>query len=146
MTKKWPSTTHPSARSGYGIEEITSRTKEMTESLSKKSFEEISLRRVGDWVVSVRLGAAGDRMQSVFYSESRPAPFFSSFFPSTDRAKAFCFKSELWIWYPRNCSGFSINHCTQTSLVITLPILPFFLLPLKTPNISWDISFLLASL
>lgn len=118
---------------------------EMIGSVSTKSFEEISLGRTG--VVSVRLGAAGDRMQSVSYSGSRHAPFFFPFFLYIRQSQAiFFFLSESWIWYPRDYSGFKVNDYTLTTLIITLTILPFFLFPHNTPNISWDISFLLVSL
>lgn len=112
---------------------------ELIGSLSAKSFEEISLGRAGDWVVSLRLGAAGDRMQSVFYSESRHAPFFPPSSSPYDRAKVFFLISKRLL-----C--FSVNDYTQTALMITLTILPVFLLPHNTSNISWDIYFLLVSL
>lgn len=95
MTKKWLGTTHPSARSGYGMEEITSGTTRNDREPFNKIFEEISLGRARDWVVSVRLGAAGDRMQSVFYSGSRHAPFFLPFFPSIWQSQGIFLK--IWI-------------------------------------------------
>lgn len=116
---------------------------EMIGRLSTKSFE-MSLGRAGEWVVSVRLGAAGDRMQSVFCRESRHAPFFPGFFPSIRQSQGIFFliwilnlmsKRLLWFW----CQ-------TILSTNDTLTISPFFLLPHNTPNISWDISFLLVSL
>lgn len=72
---------------------------ELIGSLSAKSFEEISLGRAGDWVVSLRLGAAGDRMQSVFYSESRHAPFFPPSSSPYDRAKVFFLISKRLLWF-----------------------------------------------
>lgn len=73
----------------------------MIGSLSRKSFEGISLGRAGNWVVSVRLGAAGDRMQSVFYSESRMPPSLPTSSPPQTEPSYFFqnLNSESDIWF-----------------------------------------------
>lgn len=113
---------------------------EMIGRLSTKSSE-MSLGSAGEWVVSVRLGAAGDRMQS---EREQACPLLSRLLPFHKTEPRFFFliwilnlmsKRLLWFW----CQ-------TILSTNDTLTISPFFLLPHNTPNISWDISFLLVSL
>lgn len=116
---------------------------EMIGSLSTKSSE-MSLGRAGEWVVSVRLGAAGDRMQSVLCRESRHAPFFPGFFPSIRQSQGIFFLT--WILNLMSKRLLWFQHQTILSTNDTLTISPFFLLPHNTPNVSWDISFLPVSL
>ena len=141
MTKKWPGNIHANTRLGYGMEEIISGITRNDRELYKKIFWEDfigeSRRLMGLRMVRVKLGPGGDRS-----GYATNVPWWKQarlLLPFHMQKWDYFFYSEFWIWYPRDFSDFNVNEYPQIAL-ITLTVLPFFLLPHSSLNISPDIS------